>query len=134
MSVGFFLQAGFTTFLLFWSGHVLHIFISLVFPIKYHKFTKEKSHSKKVYVVEIILILTLGLLPSLVIAATSGYQFAGFPPICITRSPNVLFYTAVFPVSLITIFGVCLLLGALWALHKVRENFIMCILLIQSFM
>ena len=124
ISVGFFLQAGFTTFLLFWSSHVLHIFISLVFPIKYHKFSKKKSHSKIVYVVEIILILTLGVLPSMIIAATSGYQFAGFPPICITRSPNVLFYTAVFPVSLITIFGVCLLLGALWALHKVRENFI----------
>ena len=125
ISVGFFLQAGITTFLLFWSSHVLHIFISLAFPIKYHKFSREKCHSRIVYVVEIILILTLGVLPSLIIATTSGYQFGGFPPICLTRSPNVLFYSAVFPVSIITIFGVCLLLGALWALHKVRPNSIM---------
>lgn len=48
------------------------------------------------------------------IATTSRYQFAGFPPICITRSPNVLFYAAV---SLIAIFGVCLLVGALWPLR-----------------
>ena len=47
------------------------------------------------------------------IATTSRYQFAGYSPICITRSPNVLFYAAVFPVSLIAVFDVCLLVGAL---------------------
>ena len=92
--------------------------MSLAFPIKYYKFSLMKSY--KLYLLEIVLIFTFGVFPSLIIAVMSGYQFIGFPPVCFTRSPNVFFYVTVFPVSIVSMIGICLLFGALWFLHRVR--------------
>jgi len=122
ISAGFFLQAGSTLFALFWMCHVLHVFVSLVFPIKFHKFSEMKTFKKGAFMIEIIFILLFGVLPSLITAAMSEYQYVGFPPICLTKSTNVFFYSSVLPISIIAIVGVCLLLGAFWTLRKVMTR------------
>lgn len=107
--------------------HVLHVFISLVFPIKFYKLFEMKSWKNRIYIAESIFILIFGILPSLIIAAMSEYQLSILMPVCLTRSPNVFFYTTVLPVSLTAMFGVCSLLGALWALRKVRTRIVIVV-------
>ena len=80
---------------------------------------KSKRFRRIAHLIEVVIISVCGLLPSIVIVSTSGYQFIGFPPVCNYEMPDVFFYTLVFPMSIEATVGLCMLLVSLWLLHKV---------------
>ena len=80
---------------------------------------KSKRFRRVAHLIEVVIISVCGLLPSIVIVSTSGYQFIGFPPACNNGIPDVYFYTLVFPISIEATVGLCMLLVSLWLLHKV---------------
>ena len=80
---------------------------------------KSKRFRRIAHLVEVLIVLVCGLLPSIVIVNTSGYQFVGFPPTCNNELPEVFFYTLIFPVSIEATVGLSMLLVSLWLLRKV---------------
>ena len=82
---------------------------------------KSKRFRRTAHLVEVLIILVCGFLPSIIIVSTSGYQFIGFPPACNSEIPDVFFYTLIFPISIEATIGLCMLLVSLWLLHKVTD-------------
>ena len=80
---------------------------------------KSKRFRRVTHLIEVVMISVYGLLPSIVIVSTSGYQFVGFPPVCNNDMPDVFYYTLVFPISIEATVDLCMLLVSLWLLHKV---------------
>ena len=105
----------------FWIFHLAHLLHSLISPMRSQNLMKSKRFRRIVHLVEVLIILVCGLLPSIVIVSTSGYQFVGFPPVCNSKIPDVFFYTLIFPISIEATIGLCMLLVSLWLLHKVTD-------------
>ena len=105
--------------LLFWIFHVFHVFGSLAYPFKYHSLMKSKKFIRRVYAVEIILILILGFLPATIVEVFSDYFFPAFPLICVGSSGSLIFYSHLLPFTIISTFGLCLLFASFWIIHKV---------------
>ena len=80
---------------------------------------KSTQFRRIAHFIEVLIILVFGLLPSIVIVSTSGYQFVGFPPVCNNEIPKVFFYTLIFPISIEATIGLSMLLASLWLLRKV---------------
>ena len=85
---------------------------------------KSKKFRRIAHLIEVVIISVCGLLPSIVIVSTSGYQFIGFPPVCNYEMPDVFFYTLIFPMSIEATVGLCMLLVSLWLLHKVANYYL----------
>ena len=60
------------------------------------------SHSvtRRVHFIEFAVIVTLGLVSSIIIIVTSGYSFTGFPQVCIIKSSSGYLYTQLLPVTI----------------------------------
>ena len=117
--LGFVIQSGALVFFGFWILHLFHLLYSLVFPLKSQHLMRSKQLKRSVHLIEVLIVLICGLLPSAIIIGTSGYHYIGFPPICTNEIPEVLFYTLIFPVSIEATVGLCMLLILLWIIRKV---------------
>ena len=118
--VGFVLQSGALMFFGFWIFHLAHLLYSLISPMRSQHLMNSKRFRRIAHLIEVVIISVYGLLPSIVIVSTSGYQFIGFPPVCNNEIPDVFFYTLIFPMSIEATVGLCMLLVSLWLLHKVN--------------
>ena len=103
------LQASVITFAGFWIAHLLHMFYSMAFPFRAHNFMRSHSATRKVHFVEVFVILTLGLLSSIIIISTSGYQFDGFPQLCTPASLAGYFYYQLLPFTIGSTFAILIL-------------------------
>ena len=103
----------------FWIFHLAHLLYSLISPMRSQNLMKSKQFRRITHFIEVLIILVCGLLPSIVIVSTSGYQFVGFPPVCNNEIPEVFFYTLIFPISIEATIGLSMLLVSLWLLRKV---------------
>ena len=117
--VGAIVQSGALIFFGFWVFHLFHLLHTLVSPLKAQNLLKSQRFRRSVHLIEVLVVLVCGLLPSVIIVSTSGYQYSGFPPICTHATPEVLFYTLIFPISIEATIGLCMLLISLWLLRKV---------------
>jgi len=120
-SSAFSIHAGVVTFMEFWLAHVSHIFLSLAFPFKTNKLLESTTFKWRAHSIELIIILTIGLLPAIVVASTSGYEFDGFTSVCAPSSQDVMFYLVVLPIAIGAATGICLLLVSVWIIHKVCQ-------------
>ena len=119
MCVGVIVQSGALIFFGFWVFHLFHLLHTLISPLKAQNLLKSQWFRRGVHLIEVMVILVCGLLPSIVIVSTSGYQYSGFPPVCTNAIPEVFFYTLIFPISIEATVGLCMLLISLWLLRKV---------------
>ena len=117
--LGLVVQSGALIFFGFWVFHLFHLLYSLMFPLRSQHLINSKPLQRSVHLIEVLVVLVCGLLPSLIVLGTSGYQYIGFPPVCTNEIPEVLFYTLIFPISIEAIFGLCMLVISLWILRKV---------------
>ena len=94
----------------FWLTHLFHVFYSLAFPFKSHRFMASHSTTRMVHLMEFVVIVTLGLLCSIITITVSQYEFNGHPQLCRPTSLDVFFYTGVAPDAIglsICIFLLC---------------------------
>ena len=122
--LGLVVQSGALIFFGFWIFHLFNLLYSLMFPFRSQHLIKSKQFRRNVHFIEVLIVLMCGLLPSIIIVSTSGYQYIGFPPVCTNEIPEVLFYTLIFPISIEAIFGLCMLLISLWILRKVTNQWL----------
>jgi len=80
---------------------------------------KSKKIVRRIYAVEIILVLILGFLPATIVEVFSNYFFPGFPSICGGSSESLVFYSHLLPATIVCTFGLCVLFASFWMLHKV---------------
>jgi len=89
------------------------------------------EHAKMVHVIEMIVIISLGLLPSVIIVSTSGYQIDGsLPDLCVPRGRSEFFYTFSLPIVIGATIGLSMLLTAFWILRQVSYIMLMPTLLV----
>ena len=117
--VGVVVQSGALIFFGFWVFHLFHLLHTLMSPLKAQNLLKSERFRRTVHIIEVLVVLVCGLLPSVVIVSTSGYQYSGLPPVCTNAIPEVSFYTFIFPISILATIGLCMLLISLWLLRKV---------------
>ena len=120
--IGVVVQSGTLIFFGFWIFHLFHLLYSLISPLKAQNLLKSRQFRRSVHLIEVLVVLVYGLLPSIVIVSTSGYQYSGFPPVCTNATPEVFFYTLIFPISIEATIGLCMLLISLWLLRKVHSS------------
>jgi len=96
------------------------VFSSLAFPFKIDVWMNSKKITRRAYVTEIILVAVCGVLPSIVLVFTDGYQFPlGFPPFCAPTNIDILFPIVLIPLTLGSAVGLSLLFASFWILHRV---------------
>ena len=116
---GLVIQSGALIFFGFWLFHILHLLHSLMYPFKAQKLMKSPQLKRNIHIIEVTVTLACGLIPSVVIIGTSGYQHFAFPSVCINEVPEMLFYTFIFPISIGATVGLCMLLICFVILRKV---------------
>lgn len=120
--IGLVVQTGALVFFGFWLFHLCHLFLSLLFPFKAHLLMKSAHFKRYAHIIEVIIVLGCGFIPSIVIVSTSEYGYSGFPPSCSSENPAILFYTLILPIAIGSTVGLCVLLFSLWILRKVSEE------------
>ena len=116
---GLVIQSGAFIFFGFWLFHILHLLHSLISPFKVQRLMKSPQIRRNVHIIEVIVTLVCGLIPSVIVIGTSGYQHFAFPPICTNEVSEMLFYTFIFPISIGATVGLCMLLICFIILRKV---------------
>ena len=81
----------------FWLAHLFHVFYSLAFPFKSQHFMSSRSATRVVHLIEFVVIVTLGLLCSIITITVSGYEFTGVSQVCIPASLDGYFYAEAAP-------------------------------------
>ena len=117
--LGLVVQSGALIFFGFWLFHLFHLLHSLMYPFKAQELMKSPQLRRNIHIIEVIITLACGLIHSVIVVGTSGYQHFAFPPLCTNKGPEILFYTFIFPISIEATVGLCMLLVSLWLLHKV---------------
>ena len=125
--LGLVVQSGALIFFGFWLFHLFHLLHSLVYPFKAQKLKKSPQLRRYIHTIEVIVTLACGLIPSVIVIGTSGYQHFAFPPVCTTEVPELLFYTFIFPISIGATVGLCMLLLSIIILRKVCKHSQLCI-------
>ena len=80
------------------------------------------GHSRTAHVVEMIIILVLGVLPSVITVSISGYRFIEFLPyayVCTSNDRDVFFYTFMLPIIICATIGLPMLYTTFWILRRV---------------
>ena len=103
-------------FLIFHMSHLLH---SLLQPYKAQILMNSVKFRRRAHIIEVMVVLTCGMGPGIVLVSTSGYSYSGFPPACNISNPAALFYTFILPISIGSTAVLCILLTSVWILHKV---------------
>ena len=117
--LGLVVQTGAMIFFGFWLFHLFYLLFSLMYPFKAQNLMDSTHLRRNVHIIEVVITLVCGLLPSVIIIGTSGYQHYAFPPVCIHETPELLFYTFIFPISIGATIGLSMLLISLVILRKV---------------
>ena len=103
-------------FLIFHLSHLLH---SLLQPHKAQILMNSVKFKRNAHIIEVAIVVTCGMAPSIVLVSTSGYSYSGIPPVCNISNTAVLFYILILPISIGSTAVLCMLLTSLWILHKV---------------
>jgi len=103
----------------FWAAHLFHMFYSLAFPFKAHNFMLSHSTKRRVHLIEVVVITSLGLLSGIITISTSGYEFIGFPRSCTASSSAGLFYTLILPITIGFTIGISLMCASVLIVRRV---------------
>ena len=116
MHSGAFIVVG---FLIFHLSHLLH---NLIKPFRAQILMKSLRFTWIAHITEVAVVLICGSLPSIVLFSISSYGYSGFPPMCYSKNPAVLFYTIILPISIGSTVILCLLLTSIWILLFNKVN------------
>ena len=95
-----------------------------MYPFKAQQLMKSPKLRRNIHIIEVTVTLACGLIPSVIVVVTSGYQHFAFPPVCTNEVPEMLFYTFIFPISIGATVGLCMLLISIIILRKVWKHVI----------
>ena len=95
------------------------MFFSLAFPFEAQRFMSSHSTKIKVYFIEVVVIVTVGLLPSTITISTSRYEFIGYTQGCAPSSTAGFFYTILLPMTIGATIGISLLCASVLVVRRV---------------
>lgn len=107
----------------FWFLHVLHLFLNVLFPLKF-SLLKDKRWEKRLHIIEVIASIGFASLgPAVVWLSNNDYNTFTRPPLLCIPTPNsMLLYTLCLPILFLLIIGVNLIATIVWALLKVSHS------------
>ena len=101
-----------------WLLHIIHIWITLFFPIWSRRLTK---HLKLIHVSVMVITALICSIGPTVVLAKYKYVLTRLPPTaCAANDLDLVFYSIVFPINIITPLGVSFLTNILWLIWKVH--------------
>ena len=107
--------------ILMWVMHLIYITVLLAFPIFGEQ--KLKKWSRIIHALIVTSALLLSLIGPISVVSTTGYVTITFPPvICYPGSMNAVFYSMIFPSSILFCTGVILMILIIRQIHKVRSH------------
>ena len=107
ISAGFIFQFLVLTTFLFWLLHIIHIWISIVFP---HA-AKKLKHDKYIHITTVLVVVAISLIGPVVAAAKFPYIVPRLPVLtCFSSDLNWTFYSLILPCSIILAIALTLLL------------------------
>jgi len=111
---------------MFWLVYILHLYLTLIYPLKTSRINKLLT-SKVTHVTEVIAVITIVTLPNIYFLVTSQYQIVNFPPLFCAPGVNVNFYGFIFPTVVINCTSLILMLLVLHKIHSVSLYLSMCV-------
>jgi uncharacterized membrane protein len=114
---GFLFHFGIMAPILIWVMHLIYITVLLAFPIFGEQ--KLQKWSRIIHVLIVASALLLTLIGPISVVSTTGYVTITFPPtICFPGSVNAVFYSMIFPSSILFCTGVILMILIIRQIHK----------------
>ena len=120
---GFIVQLLYSCFEGFWFFHLLHLFLSLVYPFKTKLWLDSPSRRHRIHLIEVIIVMLFGLLYPVITISTAKPQYYYNGWYCAAVSATVAFYGGIVPRLVVFCIGLIILFSSLWILRKVSEVF-----------
>ena len=120
VSAGFTFQFLVLMTFLFWLLHIIHIWISIVFP---HAAKKLKKRDKYIHITTVLVVVAISLIGPVVAAAKFPYIVPRLPVLtCFSSDVNWTFYSLILPCSIILAIASTLLILLFNTTYKVSIN------------
>ena len=117
VSAGFTFQFLVLMTFLFWLLHIIHIWISIVFP---HAAKKLKKRDKYIHITTVLVVVAISLIGPVVAAAKFPYIVPRLPVLtCFSSDVNWTFYSLILPCSIILAIASTLLILLFNTTYKV---------------
>ena len=120
--IGFVWTSGIVVYGFFWVLYVFHLTLRLVYPLKAAKLNNS-AYGRKIYALEVLIVVVIGTVPYIVFASTSTYQISRFPPVYCSYNTTYHFYGTYIPTLIIGCAGLILMLLVLYKLHIVSISY-----------
>ena len=114
----------------YWCLYIFHVLLKIVFPV-WSRFLYTSVHSTKIHTIEVASVFIVGTLPYIVLATTSNYVIAAYPPIGCHGDAAHRFYTLIFPTVMLSCCSLVMMLIILYNIHIV-SNVLQCIVVMVS--
>ena len=106
---------------LFWLLYISHLALKIFYPLKSIQLFNS-DHSREIFIAEVLIICFIATAPSVVSIGMSNIGIVTFPPIqCGNSNRMYYFYTAVFPIMIVTCISGILMILTLHKLHMVSS-------------
>ena len=102
--------------------YICHLALRIFYPMKSAKF----FNSRSIHIVEILIVLFIGTVPSIVSAGLSNYEIITFPPIQCALNREARYYEVVVPVVTSIAISEILMLLTLYKIHVVSFVLMYC--------
>lgn len=97
-------------------------FWGIRFPFHAQTFTATKTF-KYIHFAIVLAVFMLPTISVIIIATSGGFKIVNFPPqFCQGRNEDAVFYSAIFPVILMSLIAAPLVVNTFWVVHKVDHN------------
>ena len=118
IDIGFVWTSGIVVYGFFWFLFIFHLALKILSPLKSSKLDNS-DHSRRIHTIEIVTAMIIGIIPYIVFAGTSKYQFARFPPFYCLYNSTYIFYGTILPTLIPGCVGLILMLFVLYKIHIV---------------
>ena len=117
-SVGCLVTAGLVILSYFWLLYICHLALKIFYPMKSSKLINS-DYSRTIYIAGFLLIIFIGVAPSVITAAYSNYKIVRFPPTQCGTTGAYRFYEIIVPVMISVALSQILLLLIIYKIHMV---------------
>ena len=125
LMIGFMVTSGIVLYAFFWLLYIFHLTLRLVYPLKSAKLNNS-AYGKKIYALEVLIVVVISTVPYIVFASTSTYQISRFPPDYCSYNTTYHFYGTFIPTLITGCVGLILMLLVLYKLHIVSISYWCC--------
>ena len=114
------LFSGLVLYSYIWLLYIFHLALKLLFLLKSAKLSNS-GYSRTIYIAEFLIVILIGIIPSIVSAVHSRYRISRFPPIYCDGYDDrtYIFYSTTLPILVAVCVSIILMILILYKVHTV---------------